>query len=241
MNLKHFDKKNTAKQALKEHFEVKFDPSKLNRMQTQHYLTKVRKLISEAKKDPASYYNNLKKDSYLRLMFMEQALVEHAKTLKKPRIVLENTEVDKSQAILAAQDMVDSIQKMLEDTSEMLVKELPALVDAIQSDIGVNESTQFNQAAQQALNALSQSLTQARDGMQQALGGITGQEGGPGFDAGAGDMGAEMPAGDMGAEMPAGDMGAEAPPPEAAPEEPAPAAPEAPEAPATGGAGRAKR
>ena len=47
---------------------------------------------------------------------------------------------------------------MYEDINEMLVKELPALVESIQSEIGVNESDQINQAANQALTTLNASL-----------------------------------------------------------------------------------
>ena len=74
--------------------------------------------------------------------------------------------------------MVDSIQKMMEDTSEMLVKELPALVNGVQAEIGVNESEQFNSQTSEALTALQQTLTQTKSTLQSALNEITGQGGG---------------------------------------------------------------
>jgi len=133
---------------------------------------------------------------------MEQALSKHFAeiSLRKPRIVVENEEVEKSQVVLAAQDMVDQVQKMVEEVSDMLVKELPALTDSVQSEIGVNESETFNQQVSEALTSLQAALTQSQATLKTALNSITGQGGAEAFDAGAG-MGADMSGGDMGAEL----------------------------------------
>jgi hypothetical protein len=178
----------------------------------------------------------------MKLVFMEQALVHHFNHLRsqpKPRIVVENEEVEKSQVVLAAQDLVDSVQKMLEEVSDMLVKELPALTTGIQSEIGVSESEQFNSQVGESLAALQASITETKSGLQSALNGITGQAEAGAFDAGF-DDGAEagMDAGaEAGAEagVEAG-MDAEMPA-----EEPEMNFPEEPEEEPTGGVGRAKR
>jgi hypothetical protein len=141
---------------------------------------------------------------------MEQALADHfsyLQSLPKTRIVVENEEVEKSQVVLAAQDMVDQIQKMVEEVSDMLVKELPALTSGVQSEIGVNESETFNQQVTEALTSVQAALTQSKGTMQSALNGITGQGGdmmNPADDAfgdDSGDMSADM---DMSADL-AGD------------------------------------
>ena len=139
------------------------------------------------------FYESTGNGSYMKLVFMEQALSKQFAYLstQRPRIVVENEEVEKSQTILAAQDMVDSIQKMVEQVSDMIVKELPALVDSVQSEIGVNESASFSQQASEALTSLQAALTQSQTTMKEAVNGITGQGGAEAFDAGA-DMGADM-------------------------------------------------
>ena len=134
---------------------------------------------------------------------MEQALSKHFAeiSLRKPRIVVENEEVEKSQVVLAAQDLVDQVQKMIEEVSDMLVKELPALTDGVQSEIGVNESETFNQQVSEALTSLQAALTTSQATLRTALNGITGQGSSEAFDAG-GDMGSPAPAGpEMGAEL----------------------------------------
>jgi hypothetical protein len=228
MNLNEFDKRDVAKKALKESFGYNFDPSGLNKAQTQAMLKKVRRLLDESRHTP-DFHRNQRNATHMKLVFMEQALQYQLKNSPSPRIVFENEEVEKSQVILAAQDMVDSLQKMIEEVNDMLVKELPALVDSIESEIGVNESTQFNTQASEALGSLNTTLQQSKATLQGALGTITGQGGGN-FDANM--MGPETDAmNDI------EDVGAAEQMPPAPPE---PQEPESPEE-LAGNVGRAKR
>jgi hypothetical protein len=179
MKLNDLEHKNHAKEALKENFEMSFEVSSLNKNNTKNMLNKITKLITEARQS-GSFYKNQTSSTYMKLVFMEQALNTHYKDLMnspKPRIVFENEEVEKSQVILAAQDMIDTVQKMYEDTNDMMVKELPALVSSIQSEIGVNESTEFNNQVSEALRTLNDSLLNSRNSLEGALGTITGQSG----------------------------------------------------------------
>lgn len=239
MKLTDLDTTNSPVKALKESFSVDFNVSNMDRAKTREMLSKVRGLINETKKT-SSYQQSYNSPAYMKLVFMEQALVQHMKVAKAPRIVVENEEVDKSQVILAAQDMVDSVQKMYEDVNDMLVKELPALVDSIQSEIGVNESDQFNQQTSEALTALNSALQETKNALQGALGSLTGQ--GPSDAFGADDMPpADMGDMDAGADetLPPEDMGDVDMDAEADLE--LPPVPEEPEESPLGNAGRAKR
>ena len=195
MKLTDFDKNpiENATRALKEHYNVPFNVRKMSYAQARDMLTRVRGLISETKKSN-DFYESQQNSSYLKLVFMEQALSKHFAeiSLHKPRIVVENEEVEKSQVVLAAQDLVDQVQKMVEEVSDMLVKELPALTDGVQSEIGVNESETFNQQVSEALTSLQAALNTSQTTLKSALNSITGQSGAEAFDAGAAspDMGA---------------------------------------------------
>ena len=119
---------------------------------------------------------------------------------------LKESEVQQAQVVLAAQDMVDKMQKMIEDTTSLQFKELPALVDSIKNQVGVEQAAQFNNDATAALAGLVQNLQNSKLQMEQALGVVTGQAAAPvvpGAEAGA-DMGAELGA-DAGAELGAED------------------------------------
>ena len=94
----------------------------------------------------------------------------------------------------------------------MLVKELPAVVDGVNSEVGTNEGQQFNDQVSQALTSLQAALTGAKTGISGAVGIITGQGGemDMGGDMAGGDMSGDMGMGDeMGADMGAEDFGAE--------------------------------
>ena len=85
------------------------------------------------------------------------------------------SEVQQAQVVLAAQDMVDQIQKMLEDVTAMQFKDLPALVDQIKTQIGVNEASQFNDQTNSTLGTLVENIQAAKGGLEQAMSGLTGQ------------------------------------------------------------------
>lgn len=103
------------------------------------------------------------------------ALMKTESSLRRALRVLKESEVQQAQVVLAAQDMVDKMQSMLEDTTEMQFKELPALVDSIRNQIGIEQATQFNQDATAALQGLVQNLQGAKQQLEAALGVVTGQ------------------------------------------------------------------
>ena len=160
-----------------------------------------------------------------------QATMTAESRLRRAYQFLKESEVQQAQVVLAAQDMVDKMQSMLEDTTEMQFKELPALVDSIRNQIGIEQATQFNSDVTGALQGLVQNLQGAKQQLETALGVVTGQpapldtsmaaSGVPGATpppAPGAEMGAEMGA-DIGADVGA-DFGADletgAPPPKAA-------------------------
>ena len=206
MKLTEFNAKpsTVAKKALKEHFNTDMRLDGMSLYDTQRMMRKVSSLMNEMRQ-ASNGLNTESNPAYLKLVFMEQALAHHYGELKalpmyNTRMVVENEEVEKSQVILAAQEMVDSIQKMVEQVSDMLVKELPAVTDGVNSEVGTEQGEQFNTTMTEALSALQGALTQAKASIQGGLGIITGT-GGATADMGAGaDMG-------MGDDMGGDDMG----------------------------------
>jgi hypothetical protein len=116
---------------------------------------------------------------------------------------LAESEIQQAQVVLAAQDMVDRVQKMLEDVTSMQFKDLPALVDQVKNEVGIEQSAQFNTDANAALGGLVQNLQASKQQLEQALGVVTGQAGAtpPAMDAVGGmapDMGEPAPVPDAG-------------------------------------------
>ncbi len=127
----------------------------------------------------------------------EKAMLEGRRSLKQR--LREASEVQQAQVVLASQDMVDQVQKMSEQVSAMQFKDLPALVDSIKNEVGVDQATQFNGDASAALSGLLQNLQGAKQQLEAALGVVTGQA----PQVPGADMGAGMPAAEMPAELPA--------------------------------------
>lgn len=166
----------TNRKALKENFGTKFDVTNLNKKQTVTMLEKVSTLITETKHS-SKHHASHNDPAYLKLVMMESALWSHYSTFKNnAEIVTEGENIGQAQVLLAAKDMVDSIQKMVERASDMMVKELPAVVEAIRTQIGTSEGKQYNDSAVEALRAMTDALMQAKSSMQSSMDVMNGGE-----------------------------------------------------------------
>lgn len=110
-----------------------------------------------------------KNPKYMELLMVREAL---GKWIAERQ--LNEGEMGKSEAILAAKDMVDSIQDMLEKVSKMQVEQMPALIDTIRDQIGNDQADAFKNSVGQLLASMVDQLTQAReqaDGAARSLAG----------------------------------------------------------------------
>lgn len=96
---------------------------------------------------------------YMELLMVRESL---GKWMRENQHLMES-EMGKSEAILAAKDMVDSIQDMVEKVSKMQVEQLPALIDTIRDQIGMTEADAFKNAMSGLLTSISQELATARE------------------------------------------------------------------------------
>ena len=155
------------------------------------------KLAAALKKSSAGQTLNPEEQKLVAGAAMMQAESRLHRAMRR----LNESEIQQAQVVLAAQDMVDKMQGMLEDVSELQFKELPALVDSIKNQVGIDQATQFNTDATAALTGLLQNLQGTKQQLDAALGVVTGTA--PPPDAGmvAPDMaaGADMAA--AGADM----------------------------------------
>lgn len=133
-------------------------------------------------------------------MYMEMLLVKESLDSwlagKNAQVVTES-ETAKSEAILAARDIVDSMQDMMERVGKMQNEQMPALLDAIRDQIGMEQADTFKSSVTPMLDTLAQSLQQSREGADQAARALAGEQVAPT------DMG-----------MPGADLGGGLPPPE---------------------------
>lgn len=125
-----------------------------------------------------------KNPKYMELLLVREAL---QKWIAERRTLTEG-EMGKSEAILAAKDMVDSIQDMLEKVSKMQVEQMPALIDTIRDQIGNEQADQFKNSVGGLLTSMVDQLTQAREQADTAARQLAGEEAAP-MDMGMGSPG----------------------------------------------------
>jgi len=148
-----------------------------------------------------------KNPKYMELLMVREGL--HRWMVENKQQLIMESEMGKSQAILAAKDMVDSIQDMLEEVSKMQNEQMPALLDTIRDQIGMEQADAFKAAVEPLLSNMSQQLSSARGTADTAARALAGEQVaqpmamgmGAGPAPGAMPDGTEMPAADMGSDM----------------------------------------
>jgi len=120
-------------------------------------------------------------------------------------------ETEAASLILAAKDLVDSVQDMLEDLGTMMTEKLLPLSDKIREEMGAEMADSYKNQVSDLLNTAFQSMQATREGMDQASRILTGEESGA-----MTPVGGEEPAAPEG-----GELAGEEVPPEGGEEAPA--------------------
>jgi len=132
-----------------------------------------------------------KNPRYIELMLVKEGL---GKWLNSEQGLLES-EMGRSEAVLAAKDIVDSVQDMLEKISKIQNEQVPALIDTIRDQIGGEQAEQFKASVSPMLTELYSALSTAREGSDTAVRALAGED--VGTPMGMGGMGSD-PTGGMG-------------------------------------------
>ena len=77
-------------------------------------------------------------------------------------------ELEQAEVMLAAQELVDEMQKMVEDVAEMQVQKLMPIVDAMKEQVGFEQAEAYNSATDAALGALLDQMKVAKESIENA-------------------------------------------------------------------------
>ena len=146
-----------------------------------------------------------KNPQYMEMIMVREGI--HSWMAENKRHFIIESEMAKSEAILAAKSMVDEIQDMLEKISKMQNEQMPALLDTIRDQISSEKADGFKNAVSPILQDLSQTLQQGRESADSAARVLAGeQEAGMdmGMGGGMGGMPGAPEGGLPGAEAPMG-------------------------------------
>jgi len=97
------------------------------------------------------------------------------------------SELGRSEAVLAAKDIVDSVQDMLEKISKVQNEQIPALIDTIRDQIGSEQAEAFKTSMSPTLTDLYTALSTARETADTSVRVLSGEQP-PATDMGLGGM-----------------------------------------------------
>ena len=149
-------------------FRVNFDTMTVNKAQ------RIAKSLTEAInviKLSSKIHTSEKNPRYTELLMVRESLVNW---IKEKRRITEG-EVGQAEALLAAKDIVDSIQDMIEKVGKIQNEQLPALLDTIRDQIGSAEADAFKSTIGQTLAGIATLLTSSRDQADSGVRALSGE------------------------------------------------------------------
>jgi hypothetical protein len=127
--------------------------------------------ITQIKKSFGSHTAE-KNAKYMELMLVKEGL---DKWMNSEQGLFES-ELGRSEAVLAAKDIVDSVQDMLEKISKIQNEQVPALIDTIRDQIGSEQAEAFKTGISPMLADLYQALSTARESSDTAVRTLSGEQ-----------------------------------------------------------------
>jgi hypothetical protein len=110
---------------------------------------------------------------YMELLTVKEGL---STWLEEHRQQLSEGEVGNAEVLLAAKNMVDSIQDAIEKVGKMQNEQLPELLDSIRDQVGGEQAEGFKNAVGTTLETLMQNLQTAREGVDGGVRILTGEQ-----------------------------------------------------------------
>jgi uncharacterized protein YicC (UPF0701 family) len=110
---------------------------------------------------------------YMELLTVRESL---SAWLQENRRQLTEGEVSNAEVLLAAKDMVDSVQDAIEKVGKMQNEQLPQLLDSIRDQIGSEQADGFKNAVGETLATLMSNLQQAREGVDNGVRILSGEQ-----------------------------------------------------------------
>ncbi len=190
--------------ALNENYDYSLDFKKMTVEKAERMKAKATKRIAESNDVNRRVKLGLIAES---LDLWMQANVQSELTAYNLKEGLDDESVDEAKVIIAAQEINDKMQSMIEDAAKMQVQDLLPIVDAMKSEIGTAEADAFSTAADAAIGGLVEALKGAKDQYSNALSAAQGNATSdmamdPEMDAGLDDV--DMGGDDMDVDLDAG-------------------------------------
>jgi hypothetical protein len=205
MNLKELAPQKTKRlnRVMESRFGFSIDYDNLTYAKAQRLSTALGESLNVIRKSYGAHTAE-KNPKYMEMLMVREGLTEW---INQHETLLEG-ELETAEAVLAAKDMVDSVQDMITDASKMMNEELPPLLDTIRDQIGTAQADSYKQTVTAALQGLMDSLNGARDALDNGARVLAGEQPDQAMSMG-GEQGlpGQVPPADLGSDLDAEDDG----------------------------------
>ena len=156
-------------------FNHEVDLSSMNYESLNRMLSSTNAKIQAIKESDLTYWENAQ---YNKLGLIQHQIKTYitelaparadGKRMKTKESTIMEADLDQAEVLLAAQELVDEMQGMVEDVAEMQVQKLMPIVDAMKQQVGFEVAEAYNNAADGALGALLDQMKQAKEALENA-------------------------------------------------------------------------
>jgi len=204
MNLKDFEthslKVKRFEKITESRFGKKISFNKLDVKTAIKLVNKLDETLNRFRKSEG--YHSAHKDSrYTETLMIKEGLDDwlHIQLGIAHKRKLTEGEIEQAEAVLAAKDFVDRLQKMLEDIGRIINEDLPPLSDVIRDQMGSEQAEAYTSQATAALSGAQEAIASARSEMDSGARILSGEETAmPSMGMGGDDMGMDP---EMGGDM----------------------------------------
>lgn len=113
-------------------------------------------------------YNKLNLIQHSLRTYINEVAPMRSDNKKMKTKVKESAELEQAEVMLAAQELVDELQKMVENLAEMQVQKLMPIVDAMKEQMGFEQAEAYNASAEAALGSLLDGAKAAKGELENA-------------------------------------------------------------------------
>lgn len=173
MNLKELapQKNKRLNKVLESRFGFTIDYDNLSVPKAQRLFTALDESLNQIRKS-YGVHTAERNSKYMEMLMVREGLGDW---LSRHSPLMEG-ELETAEAVLAAKDMVDSVQDMITDASKMLNEQLPPLLDTIRDQVGTAQADQFKTTVTSALQGLMDALNGARDALDSGARSLAGEQ-----------------------------------------------------------------
>ncbi|MEY4334744.1 MAG: hypothetical protein RLZZ196_3494 [Bacteroidota bacterium] len=165
------NKQRKLNQLLESRFGAKINFSKLSIEKAERLQENITHHLKELRMTQGTA-NLQKNPKYMEMLVVREGLTAWIDNRRK---LLEGN-LEAAEVALAAKDMVDSLQNMIEDASKMLNEQLPPLIDTIRDQLGQEQADSYQGMSSGALQTLLDNLKSARESLDQGARLLAGDE-----------------------------------------------------------------